>query len=79
MLLFYKELQKAYDYMEDDMNRDKRSNTRFPSFRKFKSIPNSIEELKAILETYPRKMPKLVVSDDYLDDLGQTLKHFLPF
>ena len=43
MLLFYKEPQKAYEYMEDDMNRDKRSNTRFPSFRKFKSIPNSIE------------------------------------
>ena len=60
MLLFYKEPQKAYEYMEDDMNRDKRSNTQFPSFRKFKSIPNSIEELKDILETYPRKMPKLV-------------------
>ena len=63
MLLFYKEPQKAYEYMEDDMNRGKRSNTRFPSFRKFKSIPNSIEELKDILERYPRKMPKLVVFD----------------
>ena len=76
MLLFYKEPQKAYEYMEDDMNRDKRSNSRFPSFRKFKSIPNSIEELKDILESYPRKMPKLVVFDDYLDDVGQILKHF---
>ena len=76
MLLFYKKPQKAYEYMEDDMNRDKRSNTRFPSFRKFKSIPNSIEELKDILETYLRQMPKLVVFDDYLDDVGQILKHF---
>ena len=76
MLLFYKELQKAYEYMEDDMNQDKRSNSRFPSFRKFKSIPNSIEELKDILESYPRKMPKSVVFDNYLDDVGQILKHF---
>ena len=76
MLLFYKEPQKAYEYMEDDINRGKRSNTRFPSFCKFKSIPNSIEELKDTLETYPRKMPKLVVFDDYLDDVAQILKHF---
>ena len=34
---------------------DKGSNSQFPSFRKFKSIPNSIEELKDILETYSRK------------------------
>ena len=76
MLLFYKEPQKAYEYMEDDMNRHKRSNSRFPTFRKFKSIPNSIEELKDIWESYPRIMPKLVVFDDYLDDVGQILKHF---
>ena len=62
--------------MKDDMNRDKRSNSRFPSFCKFKNIPNLIEELKDILETYPRKMAKIVVFDDYLDDVGQILKHF---
>ena len=62
--------------MEDDINQGKGSDTRFPSFRKFKNIPNSIEELKDILESYPRKMPKLIVFDDYLDDVGQILKHF---
>ena len=79
MLLFYKEPQKAYQYMEDDMNEGRGSNTQFPSFRKFKNISNSIEELKDILELYPRKMPKLNVFDDYLDDVGQILKHFLRF
>ena len=78
-MLFCKEPQKAYEYMEDDMNRDKHSNSQFPSFCKFKSIPNSSEELKDILETYPRKMPKLVVFDDYLDDVVQILKLFLQF
>ena len=62
--------------MEDDMNEGKGSDTQFPSFRKFKNIPNSIEEMKDILELYPRKMPKLIVFDDYLDDVGQILKHF---
>ena len=36
MLLFYKEPQKAYQYMEDDMNEGRGSDTQFPSFRKFK-------------------------------------------
>ena len=58
------------------MNRGIGSDTRFPSICKFKNIPYSIEELKDILESYPRKMPKLIVFDDYLDDVGQILKHF---
>ena len=61
------------------MNRGKGSDTWFPSFCKFKSVPNSIDKLKDILEAYPRKMPKLIVFDDYLDDVGQILKHFLLF
>ena len=79
MLLFYKEPQKAYQYMEDDMNRGKGSDTRFLSFHKFKNIPNSIEQFKDILESYLRKMPKLMVFDTFLVDVGQILKHFLLF
>ena len=46
MLLFYKEPQKTYENSEDDMNRDKRSNSRFPSFRKFKGIRKKMSNVQ---------------------------------
>ena len=74
LLLFHKEPQKAYDIMEADMNRDVFSN-KFLSFQKFRKTPKSIEEIKEILDSYPRKLPKIVVFDDYLDEVGDVLKH----
>ena len=73
MILFYKEWQDAYEDMERKMNQD-RDEIRF---LKFDSIPTTIEEIKDILEMLPKKAPKLVVFDDYLDEVGSVLKHFL--
>ena len=72
MILFYKEWQKAYEDMEQRMNQDQNENR----FFKFASIPSTVEEMKDILEMLPKKAPKLVVFDDYLDEVGSVLKHF---
>ena len=72
MILFYKEWQKAYEDMEQQMNQDQ-NKTRF---FKFASIPSTVEEIKDILEMLPKKAPKLIVFDDYLDEVGSVLKHF---
>ncbi len=72
MLLFFKESQQAYDEMERRMN----ANQEDRSFYKFASVPNSVEEMKDILEMFPKNLPKIVVFDDYLDEVGQVLKHF---
>ena len=79
MILFYKEPQKAYNDLETSMRFDedgKEIKKSFPTFSKFKEVPKSIEGVKDILETYPRKIPKIVVFDDYLDEVGSVLKHF---
>ena len=76
LLLFHKEPQKIYKTMEEYMNQDKKErNISFSSFHAFNKIPQSIDEMKEILEAYPRKLPKIVVFDDYLDEVGHVLKH----
>ena len=75
LLLFHKESQKAYDIMETEMNQNTNSNNKFLTFKKYKKTPKSIEEMKEILDLYPRKLPKIVVFDDYLDEVGHVLKH----
>ena len=72
MLLFYKESQGAYDDMERQMNAGKTGK----SFYKLPSIPQTVDEMKDLLETFPKNLPKLVVFDDYLDEVGTVLKHF---
>ena len=72
MILFYKEWQNTYEDMEQKINQDKNEN----HFFKFASIPTTVEEIKDILEMTPKKAPKLVVFDDYLDEVGPVLKHF---
>ena len=72
MLLFYKQTQAAYDDMERRVN----ANREEKSFFKFASMPSSIEEMKDILEVMPKNEPKIVVFDDYLDEVGPVLKHF---
>ncbi len=72
MILFYKEFQPAYADMERRMNDDMREKR----FCKFSSMPESVEEMKDILETFPRALPKIVVFDDFLDEVGSVLKHF---
>ena len=74
MLLFYKEHQKVYDDMEKLMNEGKNSGN-LPVFKKYKNPPKSIEDLKEIFSTFSKKTPKLVVFDDYLDEIGPPLKH----
>lgn len=75
LLLFHKEPQKAYNAIEKCMIEDKKPNTSFSPFRSFKAVPKSVEEMKEILDTYPRKLPKIIVFDDYLDEVGHVLKH----
>ena len=75
MLLFYKEHQKAYDFMEDFMRKNATKKELFPVFKKYKTPPQNVEELKDIFHTYPKKIPKIVVFDDYLDEIGPALKH----
>ena len=76
MFLFYKEHQKVYDEMEKSMNDGTSSKGRnFPVFKKYKKLPDSVEELKDIFITYPKSIPKIVIFDDYLDEVGPTLKH----
>lgn len=75
LLLFHKEPQKAYNAIEKCMIEDKEPNTSFSPFRSFKAVPKSVEEMKEILDTYPRKLPKIIVFDDYLDEVGHVLKH----
>ena len=75
LLLFYKENQKIYDEMENIMNDGKAEKTGFSVFKKFKNSPKSVEELKEIFITFPKKVPKIVVFDDYLDEVGPVLKY----
>ena len=72
MILFYKEWQNAYEDMERKMNQHQDEKR----FFKFASIPTNVEEIKDKLEMLPKKAPKLVVFDDYLDEVGSVLKHF---
>ena len=72
MLLFYKEWQSAYNDMERWMNTDQEEK----SFYKYSSMPRSVEEMKDLLELLPKNLPKIVVFDDYLDEVGPVLKHF---
>ena len=74
MLLFYKEHQKVYDEMEKFMNEGKKGGN-LPVFKKYKNPPKSIEDLKEIFSTFSKKTPKIVVFDDYLDEIGPPLKH----
>ena len=74
MLLFYKEHQKVYDEMEKLMN-DGKNGGNLPVFKKYKNPPKSIEDLKEIFSTFSKKTPKIVVFDDYLDEIGPPLKH----
>ena len=75
MLLFYKEHQNIYDEMENIMRDGKRDQNNFPVFKKFKTLPKSVEEIKDIFIAYPKSTPKFVVFDDYLDEVGPALKH----
>ena len=75
LLLFHKEPQAAYNDIEKNMREENKQNISFPSFRSFKTVPKSIEEMKEILDSYPRKSPKIIVFDDYLDEVGHVLKH----
>ena len=72
MILFYKESQPAYADMEPQMNDDHHEKR----FCKFSHMPESIEDMKDILEMFPRGLPKIVVFDDFLDEVGLVLKHF---
>ena len=72
MILFYKESQPAYNDMERWMN----DGVRKKSFCKFSSILESVEDMKDILEMFPKDLPKIVVFDDFLDEVGTVLKHF---
>ena len=72
MILFYKESQPSYADMERQMNDDDREKR----FCKFSHMPESIEDMKDILEMFPRGLPKIVVFDDFLDEVGLVLKHF---
>lgn len=82
MLLFYKEHQKAYGDMEkwmregaaDDDDLSRREEI-FPVFKKFKNPPRSKEDWKDIFAAYPRNIPKIVVFDDYLDEVGPALTY----
>ena len=60
--------------MENIMN-DGKTQKEFPVFKKFKHSPKSVEELKEIFISFPKKIPKIVIFDDYLDEIGPVLKH----
>ena len=72
MILFYKESQPAYKDMERCMN----DGAHKKSFCKFLAIPESVEDMKDILEMFPKDLPKIVIFDDFLDEVGSVLKHF---
>ena len=72
MILLYKESQPAYNDMEQWMN----DGVRKKSFCKFSSIPESVLDMKDILEMFPKDLPKIVVFDNFLDEVGMVLKHF---
>ena len=60
--------------MEKLMNEGKKGGN-LPVFKKYKNPPKSIEDLKEIFSTFSKKTPKIVVFDDYLDEIGPPLKH----
>ena len=72
MILFYKQSQKDYHEMEKMMNCGRTG----ISFAKFDTLPESVEDMKEILERFPKFSPKLIVFDDYLEEVGSLLKHF---
>ena len=72
MLLFYKEWQPAYTDMQHQINAGHTENF----FLKFASVPETVEEMKELLEVLPKNKEKIVVFDDYLDEVGLVLKHF---
>ena len=73
MILFLQRMaERLRRHVEQKMNQDQNENR----FLKFASIPATVEEIKDILEMLPKKAPKLVVFDDYLDEVGSVLKHF---
>ena len=74
MILFYKEHQKIYDEMQDIMIDGKDVRKDFPVFKRYYKTPKSVEELKEILIAYPKSIPKIVVFDDHLDEVGPALK-----
>ena len=73
LFIFYKEWQKQYENMRKTMAADAKG---FKTFFKYASVPDSIEEIKDILEQVPRNEPKMVVFDDYLDDINSVMTHF---
>ena len=75
MLLFYKEHQNIYNEMEKIMNDGKTDKENFPVFKKYRNPPKSVEELKEVFIAYLKIVPKIVVFDDYLDEVGAALKH----
>lgn len=74
MFLFYKEWQKNYDDMEKTMMNTRGGHT--TSFYKYSSVPDTIEEMKDILEQVARTEPKIIVFDDYLEDINSVMTHF---
>ena len=76
MLLFYKEHQKIYDELEEIMKDGKNGRKEFPVFKKFIDAPKSVQELKEIFIAFPKSVPKIVVFDDHLDEVGPVLRHF---
>ena len=77
LFIFYKEWQKKYEDM-GKMMRGGGAKFRInnETFFKYSSVPDSIEEIKDILEQVPRHQPKIVVFDDYLDDINSVMTHF---
>ena len=73
LLLFYKEWQPSYDDIQRQMIKNSNKNK---AFLKFSSIPNTVEEMKELLDMLPKNTPKIVIFDDYLDEVGTVLKHF---
>lgn len=72
MILFYKQSQKDYHEMERLMNQNQNENC----FVKYDALPSSVEDMKELLDQFPKSTPKLIVFDDYLDEVGSMLKHF---
>ena len=66
-------MAKKYQDMEKMMSTKERATK---SFFKYSSVPDSIEDIKDILEQVPRNEPKIVVFDDYLEDINSVMSHF---
>lgn len=77
MILFYKENQKIYDEMQNIMIDGKKNSAEreFPVFKKVSDSPKSADEVKEVFLEFPRRIPKIVVFDDQLDEIGPAVKH----